>query len=127
MELLERVVGEHGRAGLVGDAQHEGVASTDGPRRRGDELVVGDPLVEVLHLGLVDAMPERRVDDDGDRGVGELLHERHHGVLELGEARQRPSLGGDVGPVDDDVLRSLLVGHAAVVPIVARGDGTGSS
>ena len=34
-------------------------------------------------------------------GVGVLVAERHHGVVELGQARHGPAFGGDVGSVDD--------------------------
>ena len=83
MELLEGVVAEDPGADLVGDAQHEGVAAADGPGGRSDELVVGDAGIELRRLLLVDAVAERGVDDDGDDGVGVLLAERHHRVVEL--------------------------------------------
>ena len=75
VELLERVVAEDPCPGLVGDAEHEGVAATDGAGGRGDELVVGDGGVELGDLALGDAMAERGVDDDGDVDVRVLLAE----------------------------------------------------
>ena len=87
VELLEGVIGEDGRADLVGDGEHERVATTDGARRRSDEFVVGDGFVELAHLLAVDAMTEGGVDDHGDEGIGLLLHERHHRLVQLGEAR----------------------------------------
>ena len=50
VELLERVVREDRRLGLLGDAQHERIATTDRTRGRGDEFVVGDRGVELLDL-----------------------------------------------------------------------------
>ena len=102
VELLERVVAEDPGARLVGDAQHEGVAPTDGSRRRGDELVVGDGGVELGDLALGDAVAERGVDDDGDVDVRVFLAEAEDSVVELGETRHRATFGGDVRAVDDD-------------------------
>ncbi len=103
VELLEAVVREDHRVGLVRDLQHESVAATNGAGGRAHELVRIDGGVERGDLGLVDAMPERRVDDNGHRVVGMLVHERTHGLVKLFEARIRASLGGDVRSVDDDV------------------------
>ena len=107
VELLERVVREDRCVRLLGDREHERVAASDGTGRRCDEFVVGDALLELLDLGLVDAVAERGVDDDGDRGVRVLLHEGHHRLVQLGEAGQRAAFGGDVGPVDHDVAGPL--------------------
>ncbi len=103
VELLERVVGEDRCVRLLSDREHEGITTSDGTSRRSDEFVVGDALLELLDLGLVDAVAERGVDDDGDRRVRILVHEGHHRLAQLGEAGQRAALGGDVGPVDHDV------------------------
>ncbi len=103
VELLEGIVREDRRIRLLGDGEHEGIASTDCTGGRGDEFVVGDALLELLHLLLVDPVTERGVDDHGDGRVRMLLHETHHRLAELSEAGQRTALRGDVGPVDHDV------------------------
>ena len=46
VELLEGVVGQHGRVDLLGDAQQEGVASSDRPGRRMDVLAPQCRLLE---------------------------------------------------------------------------------
>src|ERR671912_377608 len=58
MELLEGVVREDRRVGLLCDGQHECVTSADGAGRRCHEFVVRDPGLELGHLPLVDAMFE---------------------------------------------------------------------
>jgi hypothetical protein len=116
VELLERVVAQDAGADLVGDAQHEGVAPTDGARRRGDELVVGDRFVELGRLLLVDAVPERGVHHDRDHGVGELIPVRPHRFVELAQARGRPALGCDVGAVDDDHVGSVGLARTHASP-----------
>ncbi len=107
VELLERVVGEDRGVRLLGDAQHECVAAADRAGGWCDEFVVGDALFELLGFLLVDAVAEGGVDHDGDRRVRVLVHERHHRLVQLGEARQRAPFGGDVGPVDHDVAGPL--------------------
>ena len=107
VEFLERVVGQDRGLRLLSDAQHERIAATDSTSGRCDEFVVGDALLELLGFLLVDAMPERGVDHDGDRGVRVVVHERHHRLAQLGETGQRAPFGGDVGPVDHDVAGPL--------------------
>ncbi len=103
VELLERIVRQHRRPGLVGDAQQEGVAAPDGAGRGRDQLTGGFGLLEHLRLALVDAMPERGVDDDGNHVVGVLQQELTHRLVELDQARHGTALSGQVGSVDDDV------------------------
>ncbi len=98
-------------ARLVGDAEHERVAPPDRSGRRRDQFVVRDARLELGDLPLVDAVTERRIDDDRDRGVGMLLHEALDRLAQLGEARHRPTFGGDVGAVDHDVGGPLLGTH----------------
>ncbi len=105
VELLIGVVGEDRRVHLVSDREDESIASSHGPRRRRDELVVLDRGVELGNLRRVDAVPEGGVDDDGHQVVRVLLDERLHGVDELFEAGHRTAFGGDVRSVDDDVSR----------------------
>ena len=68
-------------------------------------------------------MRERGVDDDGDLGIRVVTPELGDGFFQLFQARHGTALGGDVGPVDDDVL----YGHAPVVkhhqPLSARHHG----
>jgi hypothetical protein len=104
VELLERVVGEHDRVHAVGHLQDERVAASDHTRRRRDDLARLDALLERFALARVDAVRERRVDDDGDRLRRELAEERAHSVIELRQARQRSALGREVGAVDNDVV-----------------------
>ena len=102
VELLERVVGQHGGARLLCDAEQKGVAPADGAGRRRDDLAVGLRLVECLALRLVDPVPERGVDHHGDLGVRELALEFPDRLVKLGQGRHGATLGGDVGPVHDD-------------------------
>ena len=88
VEFLERVVRQHGRVGLVCDAEHERIPSPDGAGGRGDQLVVRDTRLEFGDLLLVDPVTEGGVDDDGDRRIGMLLDEAHHRIVELRQARQ---------------------------------------
>ncbi len=96
VELLERVVAEHGRAGLPSDVQDEGVASPDSAGRRRDKFVVGDRLIELVALRLVDPMPEGGVDHHGDGHVGVIGHERRHRLAQLLEAGHGATFGRDV-------------------------------
>ena len=104
MQLLEGVVGEDRGIGLLGHSGDEGVAATDRTRGRGDDLAGEHRLLVGVALGRLDAVLERGVDDDGDLRAGVLLEEGPHGLVQLGEAREGPALGGDVGPIDDDVI-----------------------
>ena len=60
--------------------------------------------LEQLALGLVDAMPERGVDDDRQRGMAVLIEERTNRLVELSEARRGTTFGRDVRAVHDDVV-----------------------
>ena len=96
MELLEGVVGQHGGLGPVGDAQQEAVTPADGAGRRRDDLAGVLRLLEGGPLRLVDPVGERGVDHHDDLVVGVLGQPRPHRLVELGEARQRTTLGCDV-------------------------------
>ena len=112
VELLERVVRQDGGAGPAGDLQDEGVAATDRPGRRRDQLVGVDGVLVGLAFLAVDAVGERGVDDHGHVLGRVLLDERLHRLVELGEARERPALGGDVRSVDDDVGDRHVLVHS---------------
>jgi hypothetical protein len=103
VELLERVVREDRGVHLVGHLEDERVAASDRPGRRSDEFAVDDARLELLALALVDPVAERRVDDDGELHVTELVEERAYGFVQLSEARRGAPFGGDVRSVDDDV------------------------
>ena len=103
VELLERVVGEHLGADALRHTQQECVPPTHRTRRRGDELGMGDRLVEGLALGGVDPMAEGGVDHDDDLFAGEFGLVLPHGFIELGQARNGAALGRDVRSVHDDV------------------------
>ena len=105
VEFLEGVVGQDGGAGAFGDPQHERIPATDGARRRRDDLAVEHGLAHLVALGIPDAVLEGRVDHDDDAGVGVLGGVRAHGLVELLEAGERSSFGGQVGPVHHDVVR----------------------
>jgi hypothetical protein len=103
VELLERVVGEHGGADAVGDLEDEAVAAADGAGRRRQQLAGGEGLVVGALLGRVDAVLEGGVDDDRPVIVRVLLDEGAHRFVELHQARLRTSFRGDVGTVHDEV------------------------
>ena len=105
VELLEGVVGQDGGAGALGDPQHERVAATDGARRRRDDLAVEHGLAHLVALGVPHAVLEGGVDHDDDAGARVLGGVRAHGLVELLEAGERSSFGGQVGPVHHDVVR----------------------
>jgi hypothetical protein len=111
MELLERVVRQHGPVDLLGNTQQERVAASDGAGRGMDVLAAQRGLLETGKLGGIDPVRERGVDDDGDLRVRMVAPELDDSVFQLFQARQGPALGGDVGSVDDDVLN----GHVRVV------------
>jgi hypothetical protein len=104
VELLEGVVGEHRGPGLLGDLEDELVPAADAARGRGEQLVRGQSLVVELLLGFVDAMFEGCVDDDRAQLVRSLTEECPYRLVQLTQARQRPSLGSDVRSIDDDVV-----------------------
>ena len=101
MEFLERVVREHCGPDLLGDLQDERVATTDGAGRRCHELTGEQSGLILRSLGLIDAVREGGIDDDGDGVDRVLLHEGGDGVIELTQARGGAALGGDVGAIDD--------------------------
>jgi hypothetical protein len=105
VELLEGVVGEHGGTRALRDQQEEGVPAADGPRRRGDDLPVGLGLLEGRPLAVVDPVSEGGVHHHRDLGVGILLLKGPDRLVELGKTGQGPTLGGDVGTVDDYLAR----------------------
>ena len=107
VELLERVVRQDRRLGLLGDAQHERVAAADRAGRRGDELVVGDRGVELLDLRSSSIRcPNVASTTTVTAHAGVIGDVRVHGLVELGEARHRSTFGRDVRAVDHDVLRA---------------------
>ena len=56
-------------------------------------------------------MAEGGVDDDGHLGVGILVEEGQHSLVELGQAGRRAALGRDVGAVDDDAAGGHVGGQ----------------
>ena len=86
-------------ADLLGDLEDERIAAADDARRRGDDLSGQHGRFELLALGLVDPVREGRVDHDGQRLVGVLLHDRSNGFVELSQTRERSSLGCNVRSV----------------------------
>ena len=66
VELLERIVRQDRGVHLVGDAQHEGVATPDGAGRWGNEFVVVDGIIELGAFARVDAVAEGGVNHHGD-------------------------------------------------------------
>jgi hypothetical protein len=76
VELLVAVVRQDRCLHLVGDAEHEGVASPDRTRRWCDDRVAADGGVELGDLAGIDAVPERGVDDHRDQCLGVLRPDR---------------------------------------------------
>ena len=105
VKLLIAVVRQDRGVDLVGDAQNETVAASDGSRRRGDELVGLDRLFELGGLLGVDPVTERRVNDHGDQGFRVITAVRRDRFVELFEAGHGSALSGQIRAVDDDVLR----------------------
>ena len=100
MELLERVVGEDGGTGSVGDLQEEAVAPTDRAGRGRDDRACELGLLVLLALGVIDSVPERCVDNDDHIVARVLVAKCAHRAVQLSQARLRSALGGQVGPVD---------------------------
>ena len=121
VEFLERVVRQHVSIGFVGNRQHERIAAADGSGRWSDQFVVGDRLVEVLDFPAVDPVPERGVDDDRDDRSRVVVHERHHCLVQLQEARLGSTFGGDIGPVDHEVAGLADWSHCECFSIRCRG------
>ena len=111
MELLERVVRQHGPVDLLGNAEQEGVPASDGTGGWMDVLPAQGSLFETRKFGGIDPVGEGGVNDDGDLRVRMVAPELGDGFLQLSQARQGSAFGGDVGSVDDDVLN----GHVLVV------------
>ena len=103
MELLERVVRQHGGSAALGDGEHEGVTPADGSCGRGQYLARLHGLLELVAFGLVDPVRERRVDHHDDVVEGALRHQRAHGFVELLQRWIASALGGDVRPVDNEM------------------------
>ena len=104
VELLERVVREDRAAGAVRDLQQEAVTAPDRARGRRDDLTRRLGLRECGALGGVDAVLEARVHHDGRDRTGVLGAESGDRLLELGEARFGPPLGGEIRSVDHEVV-----------------------
>ena len=101
MEFLERVIRQHRGIDLLGHLQDERITAADGSCRRRHEFAGQQSSLVLGPLGLIDAIGEGGIDDDGDVVDFVLLHEGGHGVVELTQARGGAALGGDVGAIDD--------------------------
>ena len=101
VKFLEGVVGENNTVDLVGHLQNKRVSPTDRTRRRRNDFSGQHSLFELILFRIVDPMSERGVDDDGERLVRVLARYGAHSFIELGEARQTPTLGCNVGSIDD--------------------------
>ncbi len=122
MKLLEGVVGQHQCARLLGDAQDESVAPPYRTGRWGDHLSVLHGLLEGRHFRRVDTVAEGGIDDHRHirRGKAAVLLEKGpDGLVELGQAGEGTSFGGDVGTVDDDpsTVGEILIhrGHQSTI------------
>ncbi len=88
VELLERVVGQHDRADLVGDPEQEGVAPADRSRRRGHYVaIVLGLFVDRALLGR-DTVTEGGVHNHGDNVVRVLAQKFAHCLVKPFEAGQ---------------------------------------
>ena len=105
VKFLEGIVGEHDGAGPLGDPQDEGIATSDGTGRRGDDFTVQHGLAHLLALGLVNPVLEGCIHHDGDTALGIFLGVRPDRFVQLLQARERASFGGQVRPVHHDVMR----------------------
>ena len=111
MELLKGIVGQHQRFGLIGDTEHECVASANGSRRWCYQLVVGHGFIKLFGFELIDAMAECGIHHHRYGDVGMLGHERQNGVIQLSETRSRTALGRNVRTVDHHMGRSGVLRH----------------
>ncbi len=103
VELLIAVVRQDAGTDLLSDHEHEGIPAPDGAGRWRHQFVVGDSFVELGDFLAVDPMAERRIHHHGDDVFRVLGHEGHDGVVQLLQARFRPSFSGDIRTVDDHV------------------------
>ena len=103
MELLERVVREDGRSGDSRDLKYERVAATDCTRGWRQQFAGEHCILVGRALGLIDAMRERRVDDDDDVVEGMLFEEVANRFVQLRERGRGATFCGDVGSVDDEL------------------------
>ncbi len=85
MELLERVVRQDRRPRDLRDLQDERISTADRTGGWRQQLSGEHRLLVRLALGLIDAMRERRVDDDDDVVEGVLLEEVAHRLVQLRE------------------------------------------
>ena len=124
MELLERIVREDDRVGLVGDLQDERVTPSDGPSRWRHQFAGQHGRFVLGPLGGVDAVPEGGIDDDGELIGGMLGQKGSDGFVELAEAGEGTTFGRDVRAVYDDVLGShaVLVNRSVLVEPQRRPD-----
>ena len=105
VEFLEGVVGQHGGRGAFSNSQHEGVPAADGAGRWRNDFAIEHGLAHLFAFGVIDPVLEGGVDHDDDAGVRVLGGVRAHGLVELLEARERSSFGGQVRPVHHNVVR----------------------
>ena len=94
--------------------QEKGVPAPDGACRRVYVFAGQGRRLETIELAGVDPVRERGVHDHGDLRPRMLTTQLGHGLFQLFEAGHRAALGGDVGSVDDDVLRSHVQPSQAV-------------
>jgi hypothetical protein len=105
VELLERVVRQDDGIRLIGNCKDKRVASTDCSGRGRDDFVVLNGCIELGNFGRIDAVPKRGVNNHGDHICGVFGHVGLDRLAQLFEAGHRPSLGGEIGAIDDDVFR----------------------
>ena len=74
-------------------------------------------------LGRVDPVTERGVHDDHDLGARVLGQIGADGLVQLGQARDGPTLGGQVGAVHDDMVGALSSRPQSSIRRAAPGDG----
>ena len=116
MKFLIAVVGQHGGLHLLSDAQDETVAAANRPSGRRHEGIRFDRAFELVNFFGIDAMTKRCIDDHRDQRLWVIATICVDRFVELFEAWRGSALSGQIGAVDDDVMRHNTVSQASIGP-----------
>ena len=116
VKFLVAVVRQHRCFGLIGDAQDETIAAADGTSRRCHKGVGLDSTLEFGHFFGVDAMTKGGVYNHRDQRRREIGAVRVDRFVELFEAWRGSAFSGQIGAVDDDVVRHNTASQASRRP-----------